>query len=384
MFLLEHDAKALLASEGIPVPNGVFVTSALYPPRPASDDRAGWVVKAQIRTGGRGKQGGIRLVSTWADAERETGLMIGRSIGGHMVAAVRIEDRVAAESEAYFSLSVAPGQRQIRVILSGTGGVEIEALHRAGGVVGSALADPNPAAVIAAVTGLAQAVGGAACLALESAGTQLVPLFFTHDLILLEINPLFLCRGGLWCAGDAKIVGDDNAVMRQPFLHQLLREKSAFYPNETRKQTHGFDYLILDADGEIGLLTTGAGLSMLLVDELRAAGLRPYNFLDVRSGGMHADPSRLIQVLRWLTEARHLRVVFCNIFAGSTDLGGFARLLVTALAAVPALAVPVVIRLVGNGADEARTVLEAAGLSLIDSLVEAVAQLRAVLADPHD
>jgi succinyl-CoA synthetase beta subunit len=380
MFLLEHDGKALLSQAGIPVPDGVFVTDAMHPPRPVGGDGDGWVVKAQIRAGGRGKQGGIRLTSTWAEAEQEAALMLGRSIGGHEVQAVRIERRVKAQVEAYLSFSIAARERQVRVIMSGTGGTEIEALYHAGGAAQSALAAPEPAAVTATVARLAKLVGGAACGALEDAGKRLAPLFFARDLMLLEINPLFIARDGSWCAGDAKLVADDNAAVRQPFLNHLLLERSAFYVDEARKAAYGFDYLVLDPEGEIGLVTTGAGLSMLLIDELRATGLRPYNFLDVRSGGMHGDPSRLIRVLQWIRQAPRLRVVFCNIFAGSTDLGGFARLLVQALESVPALSVPVVIRLVGNGAEEARAVLDAAGLPLISNLDTAVARLRAIVA----
>jgi len=380
MFLLEHDAKQLLAGAGIPVPEGVFATGLADLHLPPRDDGTGWVVKAQVRAGGRGKQGGIRLAPTWADAKHETEMMIGRVIGGHTVRAVRIERRVDAALEVYLSLSVAPAERQVRIILSAIGGIEIETLHQRGGIVQSALADPTPAAVIETLSRLAEKISGSPGAALRGAGLRLVPQFFAHDLTLLELNPLFVNPDGSWCAGDAKIVVDDNATMRQPFLRQLLMEKPRFYPDEARKEEHGFDYIVLDEAGEIGLLTTGAGLSMLLIDELQGVGLRPYNFLDVRTGGMHGDPSRLIQVLRWIAEGLCLRVVFCNIFAGSTDLGAFARLLVQALEAVPALTVPVVIRLVGNGAEQARAVLDAAGLSMISSLDEAVVRLRGILA----
>jgi succinyl-CoA synthetase beta subunit len=376
MFLLEHDAKALLAADGVPVPDGVFVAAGT-PGVPR--DGAGWAVKAQVRAGGRGKQGGIRLVETWAEAEGEARIMAGRRIGGQEVQAVRIERQVTAATEAYLSLSIARAERRIRVMLSASGGVDIEAVHQTGGTVRSALAGADAGAVIRAVGRLAGDLGFPAGLALKDAGARLAPLFFARDLLLLEINPLFVFADGSWCAGDAKIVADDNAAMRQPFVTDLLAERPDFYPGEARKAAHGFDYLVLDPDGEIGLLTTGAGLSMMLVDELRGAGLRPYNFLDVRTGGMHGDPSRLVQVLRWIAEGPKVRVVFCNIFGGSTDLGGFAGLLVRALAEAPVRPMPVVDRLVGNNAGAAQAMLEAAGLGMTSSLDAAVTQLRAVL-----
>jgi succinyl-CoA synthetase beta subunit len=376
MFLLEHDAKALLAADGVPVPDGVFVTAGS---RTVPRDGAGWVVKAQVRAGGRGKQGGIRLAATWAEAETEARLMQGRLISGQPVRAVRIEQQVAAATEAYFSLSVARAEGRIRVMLSASGGVDIEAMHHAGGAVRSALAEPGPERVIRAIGHLASGLEGPVGAALKSAGARLAPLFFARDLLLLEINPLFVFPDGSWCAGDAKIVADDNAVARQTFVTKLLAERPDFYPDEARKAAHGFDYLVLDPEGEIGLLTTGAGLSMLLVDELRGAGLRPYNFLDVRTGGMHGDPARLVQVLKWIAEGSNVRVIFCNIFGGSTDLGGFASLLVRALAEAPVRPMPAVVRLVGNNADSARAILAEAGLAMTSSLDAAVTRLRAVL-----
>src|SRR5260221_575677 len=113
----------------------------------------------------------------------------------------------------------------------------------------------------------------------------------------------------------------------------------------------------------------------LLIDELRARGLKPYNFLDVRTGGMRGDPTRLIRVLEWIAEGPRVRVVLVNIFAGITHLGEFARLLLQARAAVPQLAVPFVVRLVGTAFEEAAAILGAAGIAVTTELEQAVAQL---------
>jgi len=138
--------------------------------------------------------------------------------------------------------------------------------------------------------------------------------------------------------------------------------------------------VVVDPAGEIGLLTTGAGLSMMLIDELRAAGLKPYNFLDIRTGGLRGETRRLTQALEWIGEGKDVRVLLVNIFAGITDLGEFARLLVEAIAAAPRLTVPVVARLVGNGLPEAREVLAAAGIALHTDLDAALAAVREHLA----
>ncbi len=172
-----------------------------------------------------------------------------------------------------------------------------------------------------------------------------------------------------------KLITDDNALYRQPALRSLLEQNAASYPEVQLKLEHGFDYVVVDPAGDIGLLTTGAGLSMMLIDELRARGLKPYNFLDVRTGGMRGDPTRLIRVLEWIAQGPNVRVVLVNIFAGITHLGEFARLLLQARAAVPQLTVPFVVRLVGTAVEDAEAVLGEAGIPVTASLEQAVAQL---------
>jgi succinyl-CoA synthetase beta subunit len=177
-------------------------------------------------------------------------------------------------------------------------------------------------------------------------------------------------------AGDARLITDDNALPRQPALAKLVETRAATYPDVARKHRHGFDYVVVDPAGEIGLLTTGAGLSMMLIDELRAAGLKPYNFLDIRTGGLHGETTRLTQVLQWIGEGKNVKALLVNIFAGITDLGEFSRLLLQALQDAPALKVPVVARLVGNGLPAAREMLAAAGIALHTDLDAAIEEVR--------
>ena len=185
--------------------------------------------------------------------------------------------------------------------------------------------------------------------------------FFGCEATFLEINPLFILPGNCWVAGDCKLAIDDNALTRQDAVKAIVEQRPSIYRDEAFKLDHGFDYVELDQDGEIGLLTTGAGLSMMLVDEMRVAGHRPFNFCDVRSGLLRGSPERLIQVLRRFVPAKKMSVVLVNIFAGVTDLGEFAKLLVEALDAVPELKVPVVARLVGNNFEVGRLLIERSG-----------------------
>jgi len=187
-------------------------------------------------------------------------------------------------------------------------------------------------------------------------GHSLGKMLIERELALAEINPLFVSAAGC-VAGDAKVVVDLNTVERQPRLAGLIRGRPAIYIDANRKLQEGFDYVELDPSGEIGLVTTGAGLSMMLIDELTARGAKPLNFCDIRTGQMRGSPARLMRVLEWITSRSSLKAVLVNIFAGITDLSEFASLLATAIEKTPELRVPVVARLVGRNADEAKRIL---------------------------
>ena len=318
MYLHEHDAKQLLACYGVPVPAGCIagIDAAIPDELPQPGP---WVVKGQIAAGGRGKAGLVRKAATRAEVESQVRSMLGKTAKGRSVERVRIECCVDFVDELYIGLLLDAEAGGVRVIVSARGGMDIEA------------------------------------------------------------NPLFVRADGSWMAGDAKVVADENALQRQPALQAMVKNNAAHYTEAAVKLEHGFDYVVVDADGELGLLTTGAGLSMMLIDELRAVGLKPYNFLDVRTGGFRGDPSRLISVLQWINAGRRVRVVLVNIFAGITDLGEFSRLLVEAIKRVPGFDKPVVARLVGNNLAAARENLAAAGIALHTDLDAAVAEVRRLM-----
>jgi succinyl-CoA synthetase beta subunit len=188
---------------------------------------------------------------------------------------------------------------------------------------------------------------------------RLAETFFSLEAVLLEINPLFVRPDGSWLAGDAKLCIDDNALVRQPGLAARVRRRADAYPEAAGKLESGFDFAVLDPDGDVGLVTTGAGLTMQLVDELTARGCRPFNFCDIRTGEFRGDPARLIRVFETIAAAPSITTVLINFFAGITHLGEVARLIVAALQAVPRLTMPITARLIGNGYDEAVAVLGA-------------------------
>ena len=376
MYLHEHDAKQLLARYGVPIPDGCAVgRDAPFPddlPQPGP-----WIVKGQIAAGGRGKAGLVLKATTPAEVGTQASAILGKTVKGRRVERVRIERCIDFVTELYIGLLLDAEACGVRVIVSARGGMDVEAVPAAD--LRSEVVQLDTIAIADCVVRLSLGFEPQAAQALREAGAQLAHAFVAAELRLIEINPLFVRADGRWVAGDAKVVADENALERQPALQAMVKANAAHYTEAAVKLEHGFDYVVVDPAGEIGLLTTGAGLSMMLIDELRANGLKPYNFLDVRTGGFRGYPSRLISVLQWINAGSQVRVVLVNIFAGITDLGEFARLLVEAIKRVPEFNKPVVARLVGNNLAAAREVFAAAGIALHTDLDDAVAAVRRAL-----
>jgi succinyl-CoA synthetase beta subunit len=377
VYLLEHHGKELLAAQGIAVPPGVFV--------PVRGDLAAtalaggpWMVKAQVAAGGRGKAGAVRSAATREEVARIIAALVDSTVNGRPIHGFRVEQRVTFAHEAYLSFSIDAAAAQIRLMVAAGGGVDVESL--APQDVQSVLADPEQlaGAAAAACEGLPLPIRAA----VRAAALRLAPAFLACEATLLEVNPLFVLPEGGWVVGDLKLVVDDDALVRQPSVRALAQAYAETYPETARKLAHGFDYVEIDSGGEIGLITTGAGLSMKLIDELKAQGRRPLNFCDIRSGQFRGDPARLIAVMRWIASRPSVRVVLVNIFAGITDLAEFARLLAAAAAAVPELRVPIIARLIGRNFDEAKRLLLSSGLAVTvePDLELAVEQTLALLA----
>jgi succinyl-CoA synthetase beta subunit len=360
VFLIGHHGKELLASHGIPVPPGVFVpagsgvTARGLPDGPV-------MVKAQVASGGRGKAGAVQAATSRDDAARIVAKLDGLVLNGKPIHGFRIEQRVDFAREAYVSFSIDGEAAQIRLVVSAEGGVDVEAHAHEDGAP-TALA--NPEQLAGAATALCAGLPSPSRETLTDAAARLADVFLRYEATLLEINPLFILADGSFVAGDIKLVIDDNAIVRQPAIRALLERHPDIYPESARKLAHGFDYVEVEADGEIGLITTGAGLSMQLIDELKGKGHRPLNFCDIRSGQFRGDPARLIAVMRWIAARPRVSVILVNIFAGITDLAEFARLLVQAAGEVPQLRVPIVARLIGRNLDDARQILGASNLTV--------------------
>jgi succinyl-CoA synthetase beta subunit len=376
MLLIEADGKALFADHGIAIPAGHIVTAADVIAPPA--DTGPWMVKAQVPVGGRGNAGGVRLCGSPDDVADAVRAMLGGRLKGHTVEACLIE-QVAGGEERYLSLMVDPQTYGVRVIYLAEGGMNVEqgdGASRAGQSCAPEL-DSIAATLDALIVHESESIRPQ----VADLGRKLAEMLLARELALAEINPLFVSEAGC-IAGDAKVVIDLNAVDRQPRIAELIAARPSIYLDANRKLTEGFDYVELDPGGEIGLVTTGAGLSMMLIDELTARGLKPLNFCDVRSSQLRGSPHRLIRVLEWITSRPSLRVVLVNIFAGITDLGEFAALFAAAVDASPALRVPIVARLVGRGAADARRILaeQRPDIAMDEDLQAALDRIATVLA----
>jgi len=359
MMLLEHDAKELLGDLGLPVPAGVLLTegSAVGPfEHPV-------VVKAQAPVGGRGKAGGIRLARTEAERQAALKAILGMTIKGYRVGAVRLERPVDFVAEAYLSLTIDAASATVRVLMSPSGGIDVED-ETARSALRSETARLDPADLMRAVERASANMPQGFRAPLREAGLRLVSAFLEYEATLLEVNPLFICPDGSWVIGDAKLIADDNAFQRSPLVRARIEAQPALYSQAALKIEQDYDFVRLDEFGDVGLVTTGAGLSMQLIDELAARGRRPYNFCDIRTGMFRGNPGRLIQVLRWIAAGPNIKVVLINFFAGLSDLGEIARLLLIALKETPELKAPIVARLIGNNLEEALAIIAADGFPI--------------------
>ena len=362
MLLLEHDAKTLLSQYGLAIPSGIWVKTE----DEIIDNRlpdGPWIVKAQAATGGRGKAGGIRPCEDPAQLESIVQELCSQHINGVPVQGCRIESKIDAAREYYLSLSLNPVTGLVDILASPTGGTEIESSVAKGKELHRAFARPASTDMITAGTSLFHALN-AENRTLSTFFKYLTAAFLGLEALLIEINPLFILPDQSCLLGDAKVVLDVNAFTRQPHLEQFLVDRAIDYPEAALKHKHGFDFIVTDPQGTVGLLTTGAGLSMMLCDELRNRGLSPYNFCDIRTGGLRDDPQRLIDVLTWISEGRNTKVILINVFGGITDLGVFARLLIQAMDRLPQPHLPVIARLIGPNQDEANTLLRASSLQI--------------------
>jgi succinyl-CoA synthetase beta subunit len=375
--LFEHQAKELFAEYGVPVPQG----SVARAPEEAGAIAAGFaaaghprvVVKAQVKTGGRGKAGGVKLAGGPAEAQDVAAGILGMDIKGHTVHSVLVEQASDIAQEFYLSFLIDRAARTFTSICSVQGGMEIEEVaHTSPDAVAKVTVDPLAGVDRAKATEIVtagklpeQAIEGAAL-----AAERLWSVFTDEDATLVEVNPLILTADGRVVALDGKVTLDDNAAYRQE--HGRFADPGSADPLEARARAKHLNYVKLA--GEVGIIGNGAGLVMSTLDVVAQAGepfggIRPANFLDIGGG---ASAEVMADGLEIVLSDPSVRSVLVNVFGGITSCDAVANGIVSALGMLSArgeqVTHPIVVRLDGNNAAEGRRILAEAGLTVVEQV----------------
>ena len=368
MNLHEYQAKELFRSYGIPVPAGAVAgTAAEAADAARALGGALWVVKAQVHAGGRGKAGGVERARDVAAVAVAAARMLGTRLvtaqtgpEGLPVGRVYIESGSDIAREMYVSLTLNRECGRLALIACASGGMDIEQVARrtpqkilAVGIHPAAGLAAYQARELAFGLGLARAQIG------EFVGIAagLYRLYLENDLSLVEVNPLVVTASGSLLALDAKINVDANALFRHPELARL-RDVTQEDPMERRASEHDLNYVSLD--GDIACMVNGAGLAMATMDLIKLHRGRPANFLDVGGG---ATPERVAAAFELILSNSRVRAVLVNIFGGIVRCDTIAAGIINAVRKV-GVRVPVVARLEGTNAPEARALLAQSGLTI--------------------
>jgi len=366
--LMEFQAKELFARHGVPVTVGTVVTRAEDAEAAAEAEGGRVVVKAQVKTGGRGKAGGVKLAKDPQDAVAKAREILGMDIKGHTVHRVLIAPAAEIAEEYYFSFLVDRANRDYLCIASTEGGVEIEVTaHENPDAIARVSIDPGvgvddaKAAEIVAATGFDADVADQA----KDAILRLWDVFVSEDATLVEVNPLVKLGDGRMEALDGKVSLDDNAGFRHEDHAQFEVTEDAD-PLELAAAAKGLNYVKLD--GAVGIIGNGAGLVMSTLDVVAYAGekhggVKPANFLDIGGG---ASAEVMANGLDIILNDQQVRSVFVNVFGGITACDEVANGIVGALQRLGDEAnKPLVVRLDGNNVEEGRRILRAAAHPLV-------------------
>ncbi len=379
----EYQAKRILAEYGVPVPRGSVASSAAEAEEAARSLGGRAVVKAQVHAGGRGKAGGIRLVSSAREAGEAAAALLGTRLvtfqtgpDGVPIDSVLVEETIEVARELYLGMLTDGAAGGVTVIASEAGGMDIEEV-----------AETTPERILRVVVdpvlGLQPYQGRRIAYGLNLPAELIRPvagligslyrLFEQKDCALVEINPLVVTSDGRALAVDAKINFDDDALFRHREVAEL-RDPEQEDPLEV--EAHGADVSYVKLDGDVGCMVNGAGLAMATMDVIQGAGASPANFLDVGGGADEEKVARAMEII--LADASVSRVLV-NLFGGILRCDVAARGIVMAAERMPEAMRPMVVRMLGTNAEEGRAILAESGLdvTLVDDLGGAAEAIRA-------
>ena len=384
MDIHEYQAKALLAEYDVPIATGGLAYSPEQAAYRAKEIGGGqWVVKAQVHSGARGKAGGIRMCDSEDEVWEAADDLLGRRLVtdqtgpvGKGVYRLYVEPVVPFGTEIYLSMVLDRQSERIMLVMSGSGGLEIEEV---------AETDPDaivrisiePAVGLQAFQARAMAFACGLDAGLVSQAEHLLlgayRAFRDLDATMLEINPLVVTEEGRLLALDAKMSFDDNALFRHQNVSEL-RDKSQEDPREMNAADRGLSYVGLD--GNIGCIINGAGLAMATMDMIKHSGGEPANFLDIGGG---ASPDRVVKAFKLVLSDERVEAILVNIFAGINRCDWVAEGVVKAMTDLE-VKVPVVARLSGTNVEEGRRILAESDVELITAETLAEAGEKAVAA----
>jgi succinyl-CoA synthetase beta subunit len=368
MNIHEYQAKQILAKFGVPVPRG-YPAFSVGEAKKAAQDLGGpvWVVKAQIHAGGRGKAGGVKVVKSIDDVEKESTRILGSTLVTHQtgpkgkqVNRLYVEEGSAIEKELYLSMLVDRESSRVAIVASTEGGMDIEKVaHDTPDKIVTITVDPVANICPHHVRRLSKALGLTGDLAKQMSPliTDLYRAFTLKDMSLLEVNPLVVTKDGKLICLDAKVGFDDNALFRHPDV-AALRDETEEDAKEIEASKYDLNYVALD--GEIGCMVNGAGLAMATMDIIKLYGMAPANFLDV---GGSATTEKVTAAFKIITSDPNVKGIMVNIFGGIMKCDIIAEGVVTAVKEV-GLRVPLVVRLEGTNVEKGKEIIAKSNLNV--------------------
>jgi succinyl-CoA synthetase beta subunit len=351
------------------VPQGELASS----PEQAAAAAAAWngkvVIKAQVLTGGRGKAGAIRVVSSESEAKTAAREILAMSVKDFAVQKVLVTERLDIKSEYYAAITIDRGAKAAVLILSAAGGMDIEdiAVQQQEKIRRLQMAGADESGGTESLEKwLSESFPDRKLLDQAKDIIQnMYKLLRDKDCSLVEINPLAETVDGRLVAADAKIVFDDNGIARHADVARL-RNPEEYTEDETEAKKAGLTFVSLS--GEIGCMVNGAGLAMATMDSIKLAGGNPANFLDV---GGSSNPQKVLDAMRILLRNSRLKVILVNIFGGITRCDDIAQGILMAREKLD-IKVPIIIRLIGTNDEKGRSMLSKAGMIIASRMKDAI------------
>ena len=366
MKIHEYQANEIFKSFGIPVPDCKVAISPEEAEKIANELGTPLVVKAQVHAGGRGKAGGIIPVKTPEEAKEATSKILGMDINGLVVNKVLVARALDIKDEAYIGYIVHRNSKKPLVMVSASGGIDIEEVAReTPQEIHRLIIDPVYGLLAHQATELAFKLYNDIKLVRNAADVilKLYNAFISVDASLAEINPFVVTSDGQTWAADAKINIDDNALARHHDIEKM-RDSTEEEKKELDAKAKGLSYIKLN--GKIGCVVNGAGLAMATMDLIKKYGSEPANFLDI---GGSSSPEKVVNALNILISDKNVKSIFFNIFGGITRCDDVANGIVEALSKLN-IELPIVIRLTGTNEEEAKKIISSTDLISVSSMAE--------------